>query len=367
MKSNPFYFASAAAMLAGCYILSQALKLQPGNLVKLLVLMGVVQVYECLLVGLGLLLVKKRVPRDGLTLLGLETVFLVDATLLANECATVDVRAGAAAAAVAVTLAVAKLLVVNRYAPRVLSPRAALLLGVQAVLAQTIPIVISQAASGRWLTSAVLYGLWWVTLGLPLMRQRLLEELDRAPYGRARFWTALPSVSVFIHLVAAGWVHDIPFQPAFLAPVLLGLAMSTRRSEWVYWALPTSAFLLSLDQAALGIPLSASEVVSPARLVLIAIGAGLVALAWTKGLRWRLGLGATLVLTGVLGRGRVSTLLSRLWQELSKLLRFAADHLPKDAADWGVVTVAFAFVLLGLGLHRSLRTVRQEINGGDKW
>ena len=46
MKKNPFYGMSAAAMLLGCYLINHALELEPGRLGKLLVLMGVLQVYE---------------------------------------------------------------------------------------------------------------------------------------------------------------------------------------------------------------------------------------------------------------------------------------------------------------------------------
>ena len=53
MKSNPFYALSASAMLLGCWLLSEALHLQAGQLGGLLLLMAVLQLYEGLLVGLG--------------------------------------------------------------------------------------------------------------------------------------------------------------------------------------------------------------------------------------------------------------------------------------------------------------------------
>ena len=48
-QSNPFYATSASAMLLGCWLLSEALQLQAGQLQGLLVLMLVLQVYEALL------------------------------------------------------------------------------------------------------------------------------------------------------------------------------------------------------------------------------------------------------------------------------------------------------------------------------
>jgi hypothetical protein len=43
------------------------------------------------------------------------------------------------------------------------------------------------------------------------------------------------------------------------------------------------------------------------------------------------------------------------------------DQLPKDAAGWGVLIVAFAFLFLGLGVRRSLNASPQQIEGDDKW
>ena len=78
MKSNPFYALSASAMLLGCWLLSEALHLQAGQLGGLLTPHPVLQLYEGLLVGLGSFLVRTgRAPRDGVTVLVLESVFLM--------------------------------------------------------------------------------------------------------------------------------------------------------------------------------------------------------------------------------------------------------------------------------------------------
>jgi hypothetical protein len=365
MKSNPFYFASAAAMLAGCYILSQALELQPGHLGKLLLLMGVVQVYECLLVGLGLMLVvRKRASGDGMTLLGLECVFLLDATLLGNECAAVDVLAGTAASVLVLTLGALKLLLARHFVPHIVTPRAALILGVHAALVQGLPVVVAQAASGRWLSPAVLYVLWWLTLALPLARQRFLDELGRSTGESQAFLATLPGVSVLVHLMAVGWVHHVGFHPAFLAPLFLGLALLEWDQDRIPVALATAAFVFSLGQEALALEFH-TEVVSAARLVLVVTGAGIVGRAWRPGPRWHLAVGSALAITGILGLERVDNLVSALARSLRSLFSLVGPHLPKDAADWGVVTVALAFVLLALGLRRSLKTNPPQ--GGSKW
>jgi hypothetical protein len=86
MKGRPFYVLSAAAMLAGCHLLSRALAIEASQLTGLLILMGVLQAYEWLLVGLGTRLLTRDVSSsDGAALLALETFFLLDATLLATD------------------------------------------------------------------------------------------------------------------------------------------------------------------------------------------------------------------------------------------------------------------------------------------
>src|SRR5436190_21775518 len=95
VHNNPFYLLSALCMIAGCFALNSALQTRSGELPKLLLLMGTLQLYELLLVGLGLyLIVKHRLDRDGRTLLLLDAVFLVDLTFLNNETAATNLWAG---------------------------------------------------------------------------------------------------------------------------------------------------------------------------------------------------------------------------------------------------------------------------------
>jgi hypothetical protein len=54
---NPFYLLSGASMLLGCYLLNCALYTKAGDLHKLLLLLGVTNVYEILLIVLGVFLI----------------------------------------------------------------------------------------------------------------------------------------------------------------------------------------------------------------------------------------------------------------------------------------------------------------------
>jgi hypothetical protein len=358
MKGNPFYFGSAAAMLAGCYILSKALALEPGHLGKLLVLMVVVQLYEWVLVGAGVFLVSaKRAPRDGLTLLVLESVFLLDATLLANECATVDPRAGTFAAAITLAMAVAKLWYVAQRVPRVLSGRTAVLLGAPVALVLALPVVAVHLASVRALNPVTLYACSWTMLALPFLRKAQLAELRRDGGDQGKVWTALPTISVVGHLMAVAWVHDVSFAPALFAPLVLGFAF-TWEGEWYHSiTLGLAAALISAGQAeTLGFDVWGTTV-TPVRLALFVAGLGLAVIAWQRRSRWIFASGAALATLGVLGDEGVRTIASAVARAITETLRFLYDLAPKGAVVWGVLAVVSAFVLLAIGLRRSLEDV----------
>jgi hypothetical protein len=359
MKGNPFYFGSAAAMLAGCYILSKALALEPGRLGKLLVLMGVVQLYEWMLVGAGVFLVSaKRGPRDGLTLLVLESVFLLDATLLANECATVDLRAGTFAAAVTLGMAVAKLWYVAERLPKVLSSRAALLLGAPVALVLAMPVVAAHLASLRALNPVALYACSWAMLALPLLRRAQLAELRKDGRKEGNVWTALPTISVVGHLMAVAWVHDVTFAPALFAPLLLGFAFTREEESWYHsLTLTLVAALLSAGQAeTLGF-YAWGTTVTPVRLVFLVAGVGLAVIGWERRSRGLLATGAAMATLGVLGDEGVKTIVSAATRAVTQAVRFLYDVAPKGAVGWGVLAVVSAFVLLAIGLRRSLEDV----------
>jgi hypothetical protein len=196
MKSNPFYALSASAMLLGCWLLSEALEIQAGQVASLVLLMAVLQVYEGILVVLGAFLVRSgRAPRDGRSVLGLEALFLMDATLLGAECVTADAGVGSMVCAVTVGLAVSKLAWVRRAVPGLLSERAAVWLGAQAAVILAAPVAAAHLAHARLLGPVVLYGWWWATMALPVA-QRAIRDATQVESEASRMhavWTWAPS------------------------------------------------------------------------------------------------------------------------------------------------------------------------------
>ncbi len=357
MKTNPFYALSVSAMLLGCWLLSEALHLQAGRLGGLLVLMAVLQLYECLLVGLGTFLVRTgQAPRDGVSVLVLESLFLMDAPLLVAECVTADARVGTAVALATLGLAVAKLAWVRRKVAGLLSTRAALVLAAQSAFVLAVPAAAAHLAWAGLFSAGALWLFWWATLALPFAQQWLRREAvgedARGPeWGRAA-WTWTPAAMALLHLWAVGYIHSIPFQPAFLAPLLLGLAATAERGRFTRSvALPAFALVLSLGQkATLGFPLGpGGPLLSPLPLGGLAAAATWGYLAWRDREKWLAMLSAVCVAAGPLHSSS-----SRLWHALGRVLAFIDAHRPRDAFDWGVLALIAAFVLLAAGARRSL-------------
>ena len=357
MKTNPFYALSVSAMLLGCWLLSEGLHLQAGRLGGLLVLMTVLQLYEGLLVGLGTFLVRTgRAPRDGVTVLVLESLFLMDAPLLATECVTADARVGTAIALATLGLAVAKLAWVRRAVPGPLSTRAALVLAAQSAFVLAVPVAAAHLAWARLFSARALWVFWWATLALPFAQRLLREETGGEGDGGggrgSTAWTWTPAAMALLHLWAVGYIHSIPFQPAFLAPVLLGFAATAERGRLARSvALPALALVLSVGQrAALGFALGPEgPLVSPLHLGGLAAAATWAYLAWRDRERWLAMLSAVCVVAGLLHSSSAS-----LWPALGRLLAFVDAHRPRDVFEWGVLAVIAAFVLLAAGARRSL-------------
>jgi hypothetical protein len=354
MKSNPFYALSASAMLLGCCMLGEALELEAGKLGGLLLLIAVLQLYELLLVGLGAFLVRSgRAPRDGVVVLALASLFLMNATGLAAECVTTELRAGLLVALATAALGALKLAWVRRRAPDLLPRRTALALWLHSALVLALPVLAARLAAGRSFGPLALYGLWWLTAALPLAR----SALRTAGGGRAhaaprahRIWSFMPAALVLWQLWSVGYIHTVDFRMAFLTPLFLGLALASRPQQHRRkLALPIAAVLCALPAGpALAVPIPLADArVSGLRLALVAAALAWAWLASRDRDPWLMALpigGASLWLLGPHAARLARAILVRL-----------GDAVPRDRFGWGAVTVIAAFVLLAAGARRSLR------------
>jgi hypothetical protein len=203
-----------------------------------------------------------------------------------------------------------------------------------------------------------LYGLWWVTLALPLAQRKMRQATLSAHAGEAprahTAWTWVPAFSVLIHFAAVGWIHQVDFHFALLTPLLLGLAVCAEREQVVRQiVLPAAAVLVSLGQAeALSFPLlaGAGPWVSPLRIATLGAAAAYGVLAWRYGYRWLVTLAAASGLAGLLGPS-----VSSVGEAAASVLRLMGRLVPRDALGWGLAGVVGAFVFLALGFWRSFR------------
>ena len=367
-EDNPFYLLSSLSMLVGCYTLSHALAMQPGQTTKLLVLLATLNVYEVLVIALALFLIVRRgLERDGRVLLLLEVLFLVDATLLDGEAFAADFATGAWVSAVALLLAVLKVVVILRVLDRESMARAL----TPALLSLGVLVAIP-GAFARWTAFSLLgpqavYVAWWaaaVTVVVQALAGRRTDSPPRSvpPLARAfqRALTFALPLSLMVHLVATAWVYDLEFHVANLGPMLLALGVARILNDvrWVppSWrlSLPAAAIVLSLgapDELVLTGPWAIP--ISPLRATLFAAG-----LAYLVG--YRLYREAVFAWAGgacLMGAAAGHTLaamaasVGRLWNGLTHGGRRV---VPRTAERWGLVAVVMAFVLLGLGAATSL-------------
>src|SRR4051794_39522718 len=97
-------------MVVGCLLLANSTSDSPISRARLLILLGTLNVYEALLIGLAVWLIASRdLVRDGAILLGIEAFFLVDTTFLNHEIFTIDVHLGVLVSGLLMMLATFKL------------------------------------------------------------------------------------------------------------------------------------------------------------------------------------------------------------------------------------------------------------------
>ena len=384
VDSNPFYILSAMCMFAACWALTEAMAVRPGQLEKLFLLIGVVNVYEAMLILLGLYLIQRQaVKRDGLMLLLIESIFLADITFLAGECITTDLATGAAVNAVLLVLAVVKLWCIVRWA-KLCTPvgEFAFIIGLLAILL-TLPGIFGHMVHDGPLSPMALHAAWWLAGLLPvvhlLLRRLLWHPLSKTPslqrHEAAIRWMYLlaPYAVLLIRLGEATWIYQQSFYACNLAPLCLGWSIwlaHTRAPAWAphaahrsQWLLPALAVVLSLsvpEELTVRIGQAAGLTVSPLRLVLIAAAASYVHGMIRFGGVAYLAAGLGMFLAAVPGHS-VATIWRNLAGAIQSSGRTVSDQMPRTATQWGIAALVAAFTLLGMGAMISLRKSRRAI------
>ena len=381
---NPFFLLSAICMMFGCTVLNIALYTPAGDIRNLLILLGVVNIYEAALIGLGAILLRRNDAerRDARTLMGLEALFLADTTFVAGVISTIDARWGWMLDGVLLVLSLVKVVIVARalHLPR--ANRIVLLVALQLLVILLTPTVFKQIAMRHrgFLPETVIFLAWWVAGLMPVIAAALLwpgrtansATPVKASLVLAGIYLIVPFLSVLMHVCGAGWVYNFYLASPEISPVLLGVAVALSalhahrpHLQVVNWqvGLIVAAILCALygdvtpGKGSVRTSISFEFLglhVTAVRMTLVGASLTVLHLIWLRRRLYALVAGGACIVGAALWPN-----LPVIWAQAMNILRYVGNLLarliPTTAAQWGATSVVAAFVLLGIGAVYSLR------------
>jgi hypothetical protein len=370
---NPFYLLSALSMLAGCYALNNGLAARTGELQKLLTLLGVLNGYEAILIGLAIYLIKRRgIARDGRTLLLLEAPFLVDLGFINAEVGSNSVRIGSLLNLLILSLALLKTIIVLRALWGRIPRRLFASIGLQLSVLFLLPGVFTRFDHHQHgdVTPGEFYGAWWVVGGMLIayeLQARFLGKDESLETGLRQFvrrlYLALPLASIVLHLALLHWVYRVAFVSGDLGPLLIGGAFALGRwsradrrdVRWLRALMPLAAIVLTAEHSPnWAVPLSGRVELTPTLLVL-----AIAYLTYVYCFFFR----RAFVLLGGAAAGLSIILFGPTWDQLSATALWTVQRVVAAARwlgnrspiEWGLTAMAAAFGFLALGASISLR------------
>jgi hypothetical protein len=204
-------------------------------------------------------------------------------------------------------------------------------------------------------------------MGEPAPGHQWVEAVVR----RSFVW--LPFVSLLAHLILMHWVYDAHLHAAYVAPVLLGLAVMLGGATPTKLLKPVDLALLRLVLPALAVVLSldapselrAAPLGAGSRLVLTPVLVSL-SLAYVVYISLYLGKYALRLIAGALAAVLVFAFgptpsqvaaAGQQWAEwtFSLVVNAVVRVVPRTMTGWGLTAVGAAFAFLGLGAYVSLK------------
>ncbi|HEX5244005.1 MAG TPA: hypothetical protein VFW23_12140 [Tepidisphaeraceae bacterium] len=372
VHKNPFYLLSALSMIAGCFAINSDLSPHAGELGKLLYLLAILNGYEAIVIALGLYLIKKRkIIRDGRTLLLIEAPFLVDLIFLNAEAGSVAFHIGIVLNFLALFLALLKAGIVLRVLNGRISRADSAFIAAELATLFMLPSAFKWLEHHGAITATHFYLAWWV-VGLLLISYEVLGRCfgrgDTLKPGVGRtirhLYVALPIVSLIAHLGMLHWVYGVGFVEADLSPIFLGAAVAAHR------IVPTAiaprvmalvmAALLSANQPELfAIHLTGKWILTPG---LLMTATGYLAFVYTLRLRHALCfLSAGFLIVMLIWSAPMMLQLALICRDgIRKGLTMMQQALPKTSFQWGMTALTGAFAFLALGAALSLRHAPAE-------
>lgn len=377
---NPLFLLSGISMFAGCYAASRAIRADPENpdaLPLLLGLLGVLNLYELMVIGLGLLLSRSAtLVRDTRHLLGLAVLLMVDVGFIYHESAVASLPVGVMIGGAATVLGLGKAVLITRGLGVRLRPMVVGLVGIDLAAVYFLPVTMRWIAGDGFVSPGAMLGVFCV-MGLLIalhalpLRWGTIRADKRGDYLQLQQLVRggvvlLPAMSAIAHVAVGPWVYGTGYSGAYLAPLLLGLAVVMGRQLAAAGDAKTaSRSALVLAGAAVASTLSSPETMiallhgpvdvyaSPMRGTLLATMAVVAWLGW-RHRQWRYFLiaGAALVIA-LLGHtpAAIHRRVARIVRDAWALLR---DIIPESQLEWGVFGVGCAFLLLACGAALSL-------------
>ncbi|MCY3023573.1 MAG: hypothetical protein NTW87_31725, partial [Planctomycetota bacterium] len=220
LRQNVFYLLSAFLMLLGCYLISLPHLLTPRpDITELLVLLGVINIYEGLVIlACGFILRRLPASREATLLLLIEILFLFDMTFTASSCLTRHFKLGLGVAAAGFVLALLKLYALETGARHALFHRLKrFLIPALLVLYSFQGVLVLHSSEFPALRALCAYAIWLTFGALALLLPPDISDAvpPAAPWWAARsFRCAVGSLSLgllALQLVAQSWVHRAAF------------------------------------------------------------------------------------------------------------------------------------------------------------
>lgn len=373
---NPFFLLSGVSMLLGCYLINAAAHEQKDRVDLIVGLLGVFNVYELLVIGLGLFLARGRgLVRDGAYLLLLEVLLLSDLTFLYTEVFTASEVIGIVVASTGFVLAIGKLMVIFHVMNIRLRLREWSVLVGTFLMLFAMPGVLRHFGEMDRVTPLLLHAGWWIAGGLmaALALPRGHAASSDQP-GMQRLAMAIriavsivPWMSIIAHMASAHYVYEVKFVPANLAPIMLGAAALLVRYANLFnnrtvLRVCTAGFCFigivvtvpAVSQLYIDMTWPIDWTLSPFRGA-TAISCFIALVGAMRAGGWLLPCFSVLSAGGfVLGHDGPS--LWRTQEYYALLLRmWTKDLTPSSTFEWGVLGVIGAFIFLGVGTVLSLR------------
>ena len=373
--AHPWFLLSGLFMVVGCALMSAAAHARKDELAPVLLIVGLVTLYEVAVLGIGGWFVAKgrrlgcqRTQREGHQLFGLLVVLTADLTFVYNEVSIAAPRLGALLAGAALVWGLVKLAVVARVAGLRLATTGWVVVGVSLGLTFGPGLVARAVGGSGQLPEGYGHTMWWPTAALIAVGLWVWSDpRGRERAGRLEWLRKLvllvPAASAVWHVLAIHWMYRLALEPAHLAPVLLGLSVVLmlridRSAPAVRKLAVACGYVGGLSAAFggevwhLGFGTPVETAVSPLRLWLVAALVG-YAVVW-----WRQRTLGVLVVWPLLG---VAAALGHTPATMADRMAWMAEHAwgvlravtPRTLGTWGVAVVSIAFAMLGVGTWTS--------------